>query len=62
METVVRKDGCLVCSYWAFDFGSNSFDDGLSCSIFYRKFWFRFVSGLVAVGLGAYFVYLFVAF
>ncbi len=30
---------------------------------FYRKiFGFAFVSGLVAVGLGAYFVYLFVAF
>ena len=27
-----------------------------------ENFWFRFVSGLVAVGLGAYFVYLFVAF
>ena len=27
-----------------------------------EKFWFRIVSGLVAVGLGAYFVYLFVAF
>ena len=45
-----------------FDFGSNSFDDGSVVQFSTENFWFRFVSGLVAVGLGAYFVYLFVAF
>ena len=61
-KRLLEKDGCLVCTTGLFDFGSNSFDDGSVVQFSTENFWFRFVSGLVAVGLGAYFVYLFVAF
>ena len=62
METVVRKDGCLVCLLGFLILDQIPLMMVSVVQVSTENFWFRFVSGLVAVGLGAYFVYLFVAF
>ena len=62
METLVRKDGCLVCTTGLLILDQIPLMMVSVVQFSTENFWFRFVSGLVAVGLGAYFVYLFVAF
>ncbi|MDK8541334.1 MAG: CPBP family intramembrane metalloprotease, partial [Enterococcus faecalis] len=63
METVVRKRwlfGMQLLGFLVLDQIPLMMVSVVQVST--ENFWFRFVSGLVAVGLGAYFVYLFVVF
>ena len=61
-KRLLEKDGCLVCATGLLILDQIPLMMVSVVQFSTENFWFRFVSGLVAVGLGAYFVYLFVAF